>query len=37
MTCEDAPNKALEPTGVGAFSFAIAIHVQVSRVAQLGR
>jgi hypothetical protein len=31
------PNKALEPTQVGAFSSAIAIHVYLSRVAQRGR
>jgi uncharacterized protein YegJ (DUF2314 family) len=30
-----APNKALEPTRVGAFGSAIAVHVYLSRVAQL--
>ena len=30
-------NKALEPTRVGALSSAVADHVQLSRVAQLGR
>jgi len=31
------PNKALEPTRVGALSSAVAVHVHLSRVAQLGR
>ena len=31
------PNKSLEPTGVGAFSSAVAVLVFWSRVAQLGR
>jgi len=30
-------NKTLEPTRVGALSSAFAVHVQLSRVAQLGR
>ena len=32
-----ASNKTLEPTRVGAFSSAVAVHVFWSRVAQLGR
>jgi hypothetical protein len=30
-------NRTLEPTRVGAFSSAVAVHVYLSRVAQLGR
>jgi hypothetical protein len=30
-------NKTLEPTRVGALSSAVAVHVHLSRVAQLGR
>jgi len=31
------PNQALEPTRVGAFSSAAAVHASQPRVAQLGR
>ena len=31
------PNKALEPTRVGALSSAVTVHVSLFRVAQLGR
>jgi hypothetical protein len=30
-------NKTLQPTRVGAFSSAFAVHVHLSRVAELGR